>query len=688
MLLGGFMNHAYMRTWLLKYDNNQRGYENALCWLPLNTIIEKDGKYYLDDKQSKSDRPVQEGRCYLFDGENDYISIPGLLTTDTITAESTTQPTCTVDGRLDGTGKIFNIKIYRDGNLWAWYKTDEQAGNTAFDSSGNGNHGQINGTIDTFHAVDNNFKPFQNEEGYALKDGVDGLIPLGIDGEPVIDNCDTVYKGRVKYMPQIKGQYEGHFDGVGYARTEILNETFTHLDVEIEFKQDNTNPNDRQAVFDLHRGNYNALQVVIGNVGSHFDDQSISVIYVATVTVIEMAYRAGYNYFKDEQKHTVRCVVDGIDNRIIVDGVRVPVSFYIGNTTTSFSITNPRIYVGGRGYTGSPIPFRGVISSVKATSLLDLDFSTGKENKIYDKTSQQNHATLVDMDLVNFWQQGEGKPTLALEGGSELTGFNGTNSYAISDTPLVFNRTGNWDLNIRLRTGSNISGKLLGCNGKNRYLLGIGSTSIILGYNEEPGYSSLGVKLDPYTTYRLNLKLVNGVLSLTVFDRNENQIASTIGNTKSIPTVPLTNIGRINPTNNNYFSGYIEYMTCIGNTNFNYDFTKVDSAGVTKYNTTHTIIPARNDGSGLDAIGNPCNIKPYEWSKLPYTLTMPKCPEIIKADDKKLWTDKNENPEEVTFEELESNSTNQTFANDKQILVYDGTQVDPELTKIKNRMKI
>ncbi|PJF33445.1 MAG: hypothetical protein CUN57_02160, partial [Phototrophicales bacterium] len=49
----------------------------------------------------------------------------------------------------------------------AHYKCDEGAGNTAFDSSGNGNHGTMyNITESTFHATDNTIGSWQNEVGY------------------------------------------------------------------------------------------------------------------------------------------------------------------------------------------------------------------------------------------------------------------------------------------------------------------------------------------------------------------------------------------------------------------------------------------------------------------------------------------------------------------------------------------
>ena len=62
--------------------------------------------------------------------------------------------------------KLWNVKIKDGSTLKAFYKCDEQAGTTAYDSSGNGYHGTItNATLSTFHSTQDVYS-FQNEVGY------------------------------------------------------------------------------------------------------------------------------------------------------------------------------------------------------------------------------------------------------------------------------------------------------------------------------------------------------------------------------------------------------------------------------------------------------------------------------------------------------------------------------------------
>ncbi|RMG70139.1 MAG: hypothetical protein D6711_18085, partial [Chloroflexi bacterium] len=63
--------------------------------------------------------------------------------------------------------KLLYFKLYVANSLQLFYKCDEGAGITAYDSSGNGNHGTMyNITESTFHATDNTIGSWQNEVGY------------------------------------------------------------------------------------------------------------------------------------------------------------------------------------------------------------------------------------------------------------------------------------------------------------------------------------------------------------------------------------------------------------------------------------------------------------------------------------------------------------------------------------------
>ncbi len=151
-------------------------------------------------------REPRRGGCYQGDGTA-YISIPGLLTTDTFTVwEGSAMPTCTVDGRLDiaAGDKVFGVTVDRTG--W-FYKMDENSGTTCYDSSGNGNHGTIIDAITVSPEQDTNsihqyqdVKSWHNDVGYSLD--ISGTYPVYIprDENNVLKDVlgnNLQYKGRV-----------------------------------------------------------------------------------------------------------------------------------------------------------------------------------------------------------------------------------------------------------------------------------------------------------------------------------------------------------------------------------------------------------------------------------------------------------------------------------------------------------
>jgi len=73
--------------------------------------------------------PVQPGRALTGNGTA-YVSITGLLTTDTILADSTGQPTCTTNGRLDIANgvSVWGVSITRSGQLIGYFPCGELAG--------------------------------------------------------------------------------------------------------------------------------------------------------------------------------------------------------------------------------------------------------------------------------------------------------------------------------------------------------------------------------------------------------------------------------------------------------------------------------------------------------------------------------------------------------------------------------
>jgi len=76
-----------------------------------------------------------------------------------------------------------------------------------------GNPGQAG---DTWQ-YDNTLFNINNEVGYGLVSGSDAIIPLNINGNPVI-TCDTVYIGKVKQSPLVIGQSYANWDGSAFIQ--------------------------------------------------------------------------------------------------------------------------------------------------------------------------------------------------------------------------------------------------------------------------------------------------------------------------------------------------------------------------------------------------------------------------------------------------------------------------------------
>src|SRR5690606_14461091 len=150
-----------------------------------------DGNKILSSVGDQSEgREIQPGRCYDFDGVDDYIAITspdiGTLYVSGLDENGELNTTLTIgyfsnQYQISGSGKIWNIKVWTsdtaaetqkksytlESGLFAWYKCDEGAGVNSYDSSGNGNHGTItNDSLETFHSTQNIYS-WQNEVGYS-----------------------------------------------------------------------------------------------------------------------------------------------------------------------------------------------------------------------------------------------------------------------------------------------------------------------------------------------------------------------------------------------------------------------------------------------------------------------------------------------------------------------------------------
>ena len=159
-----------------------------------------------------STRPVQQGQVCEFDGVDDYISAAHLTGSETVTSSVGTSTPSISAGRIDFTAGKCSSLILSDGTQ---YNLNHASGTTAYDSSGNGNHGTLqNGAA---FVVDNTLPPEAdklNLEGYTDDSGVlkprDESDPTNdIDGNP-LQYSGSVYPRR----PEYRNSYAASFDGV------------------------------------------------------------------------------------------------------------------------------------------------------------------------------------------------------------------------------------------------------------------------------------------------------------------------------------------------------------------------------------------------------------------------------------------------------------------------------------------
>lgn len=159
----------------------------------------------VSDYMGDNSRTIHQGQGYLGDGVA-YVSIPGLLTGDTITAVLG-NPVCTASGRMDIVSgeTVYGITVVRGGSIWAFYKCDEGTGTTCFDSSGYSRHGTIVSASSVFFTTQTGFS-YRNEYGYSVSGNV--YVPRNerARGRDV-QGGDLQYPGRARYDAYLVSSY-------------------------------------------------------------------------------------------------------------------------------------------------------------------------------------------------------------------------------------------------------------------------------------------------------------------------------------------------------------------------------------------------------------------------------------------------------------------------------------------------
>lgn len=175
----------WTKEWVSDFTFDWSSIENIIygTGLPKEGLLLyiKDG---MTDSVGMSNGPVQPGRGYIGDGIS-HILIDGLLTTDVIAADSTSLPTCVIDGRLDvSSGLIVHgITVTRGGETVAYYPCAESLGpisiNT-FQGAGTLGHGAISDDSVHTEIIDGTGYDL-NQLGFTVADGNQYLTDDGLN---------------------------------------------------------------------------------------------------------------------------------------------------------------------------------------------------------------------------------------------------------------------------------------------------------------------------------------------------------------------------------------------------------------------------------------------------------------------------------------------------------------------------
>jgi hypothetical protein len=140
---------------------------------------------------------VADTDIHTFDLDAGVFSIDGVEIEDKSATswDPTTDESVRLGGNTTDHGnfEFHNVKIYQDGtNLTAEYHFAETSGTTAYDVSGNGNHGTWSGSTGSLHTTSDKQYPYNNANGYDLWIKDSDSTPLYV---PLVDGTTTSIKG-------------------------------------------------------------------------------------------------------------------------------------------------------------------------------------------------------------------------------------------------------------------------------------------------------------------------------------------------------------------------------------------------------------------------------------------------------------------------------------------------------------
>lgn len=155
-----------------------------------------DSKYYLKDSSTTNTHLPRQGRCYTFDGVNDYIEIASLAGSETVVSKNGTASLTISAGRIDATAGTLWDLVLSNGSR---YYCNEESGTTAYDATANAAHGTLtNITQATFHTASTSVTSNPNNAGgYRLSGSV--YISKRIGSTLAADGNALTVTGRAAY---------------------------------------------------------------------------------------------------------------------------------------------------------------------------------------------------------------------------------------------------------------------------------------------------------------------------------------------------------------------------------------------------------------------------------------------------------------------------------------------------------
>lgn len=344
-----------------------------------------------------------------------------------------------------------------------WYKMDEQAGTTAYNSNGNTNAGTItNATLGTFHGTQDIYS-YQNQVGYS--DGGSGVFVPRDESNPTHDALGNTlqYTGVAPQNPKLIDSNCCTGDGAD-DYIEIPDATAfdisDNLTVGLWAKNDNAALGSNEFLIGRYDSGVSKREWNIGvdsneKIIVNFGDPADGTFEGTLTSDDAVAIDSWHHYAFTFNGGTVKIYLDGVEVPYSITSGAVPSSLYASDIETTIlailasgSVNGPwdgnicdvRIYSGG----SAPLTDADVLDWYQngtkdftdQTLAARYKLTEGAGETAFDSSGNGNHGTLTNFTLANAWGTVQDNfHGNILEGCSKRMYFDGTDDYVeVADT--------------------------------------------------------------------------------------------------------------------------------------------------------------------------------------------------------------------------------------------------------------